>query len=114
MKPRVFVVQDQRVRRGVLLVSKFDLTPASVFGDLVFVLSPDARPYHAQSVIDEIHQNIRSITTKDHVLLVGNPVLIGWVTAIAAYYLKGNVRCLQWEQLKKSYIPVSGELFAFS
>lgn len=114
MKPRVFVVQDQRVRRGLDLVSKFDLTPAAVFGDLVFVLPPDAKPYHSQAVIEKIHDNLKTITTKDQVLLVGNPVLIGWVVAIAAYYLKGSVRCLQWEQSKKSYIPLQGELFGFS
>jgi hypothetical protein len=94
---RVFIVQDQQKRQDGELVSKFDFSTAERFGELVFVLGPSARPFPPnEEIVAELHEQLQDFGPDDYLLLVGNPCLIGWATAIAAHYSGGLVQQLQF------------------
>ena len=107
-KGRVFVVQKTMrwdAQKGEL-VPKFDLTPAERHGQIEYLLSPTASPFRPGALLDELHDKLSTITENDYLLLVGNPVLIGMVVAIATGYTDGNVRVLQWSGKHGEYIPI--------
>lgn len=105
---RVFVVQNQHRwdRDKQRFEPKFDLTPAEEFGELVYLLSPTAAPFRSEPIIEELREKLADFGPGDHLLLVGNPVLIGFATAIAAEANDGNVSLLQWSGKDQRYIAV--------
>lgn len=114
----VFVVQEQhRFDHSIgRLVPKFDLSPAEQHGRLVYLLSPTASPFSLGSVdtpgtvLAELMDKLQQFGDDDHLLLIGNPVLIGVATAIAADCNDGRVRLLQWSGKDRRYISVSASL----
>ena len=55
---------------------------------------------------------LKTITSEDFILPVGNPTLIGVTIALAADQLEGNVSVLQWLGKEKEYIPISAKLWS--
>lgn len=106
---RVYVVQNQHrwSRQEQGFEPKFDLSPAEQFGELVYLLSPTAAPFRPEPVIQELKEKLRDFTSDDHLLLVGNPCLIGFAVAIAAQYNSGSVSLLQWSGKDGRYIQVT-------
>jgi hypothetical protein len=88
------------------LEPKFNFEPATRFGEIRFLLSPSASPFSLGSVLADLKKNLSTFNNRDFLLLVGNPVLLGLATAIAADYNDGNVNLLQWSGAKRTYIPV--------
>ena len=106
----VYVIQKQQRfdhKRGEL-VPKFDLDTAREHGELFYLLSPSASPFKTDSVIDELHESLSEFQEGDHLLLVGNPVLIGLATAIAAS-LAPSLNFLQWSGTQQKYISIRAE-----
>lgn len=116
-EPRVFVVQNQHRwnRDKQAFEPKYDLDPARVFGDLTFLLSPTAAPFRPEPIVAELKEKLADFRDGDSLLLVGNPVLIGFAVAIAADANDGNVAVLQWSGKDQRYIRVEAtDLFTFS
>lgn len=109
----VYVVQDpRRYNRGTGEYEPvFDLTPAEEFGELRFLLSPTAAPFDAQSIVDDLRSGLEFFSSDDHLLLIGNPALIGMATAVAADINEGHVHFLQWHGRKRAYVEVEVHLF---
>lgn len=117
MKSRVFVVQNQHRwnREQQRFEPKFDLTAAEPYGELVYLLSPTAAPFRPDPVIAELREKLCDFGPDDHLLLVGNPVLIGFAVAIAADINDGDISLLQWSGKDQRYIAVEATgLFTFS
>lgn len=113
MAVTVYIVQDHRKYDKLTgqYVSVFDLSPAEEHGEFCYLLTPTASPFNPASIIPELHAGLRDFGDGDHLLLTGNPVLIGWATAIAADYNEGRVSVLQWSGKDRRYIPVSAQVF---
>jgi len=105
---RVFVVQNQHKwdREKQVFNPKFDLTPAESYGQLVYLLSPTAAPFRSAPIVAELRDKLKDFGADDHLLLVGNPVLIGFAVAIAASMNGGKVSLLQWSGKDQRYINV--------
>lgn len=106
---RVYAVQQQRLRQGGELVDKFDFTEARSYGEIIVMLQHSATPFDMPPVIKALHEHLQHITKDDWIILTGNPVLIGLAVAIAADYLDGCLRILQWSGSTDSYIPITLE-----
>lgn len=86
-----------------------DLSPATAYGELVFVLHEAQHPHRdPEAVLVSINEVMEeeSFTENDWLLLVGNPVLIALV-AVAATYYAPRLNLLQWDRGSGSYIPVT-------
>jgi hypothetical protein len=116
--PRVFVVQNQQKFDHSLgkLVPKFDLKPAEQHGELVYLLSPTAAPFSPDGPLSDIHSALHDYhSERDCLLLIGNPVLIGFAVTIAADKSEtGQVRLLQWSGKDRAYILVEASIFPFT
>ena len=111
---RVFVIQNVCWKNPTSgqWESKYDLTPAEQYGELVFLLEPDANPFNAAQVTAELMARLGDYGDDDHLLLIGNPALIGLAVATAAAYNDGKVRLLQCDR-RRRYIPVQADLPIF-
>lgn len=109
-KSRVFVVQNQHRSDPETgnMVPKFNLAPAAQYGELVYLLSPTAAPWRPDPLVEELSAKLADFTSADFLLLIGNPVLIGFATAIAAKANDGDINCLQWSGREQKYIVVRG------
>lgn len=107
---RVFVVQNPHHRVDGRLVPKFDLTPAEAHGELIFLLSPSARPFSPDHLIAELRTKLTDFCDNDSLLLIGNPVLIGLAVAIASRANKNRIGVLQWSGQERRYVRIDAHL----
>lgn len=107
----VYIVQKPLTKdEDGILVPRFDLSPAAEYGEREFLLGPNAKPFEPEAVARELHSRLRFYTADDYLLLIGNPILIGMASAIAAYYTDGKVNFLQWSGRHRKYLPVYASL----
>ena len=106
----VYIIQNQKTidRATGQLRDKFDFEPAKEFGEIVYLLSPSARPFNLKTIVEELHFKLRGFGDGDFLLLTGSPVFIGLAVAIAADFNGGNVTMLQWSGAKRTYYPIHG------
>lgn len=111
---RVFIIQ-RHYRRDRVSGERipFDVTPAEEFGELVYLLEDDANPHNPGPVIRRLMEALGDYSDDDFLLLIGNPCLIGWATALAAGYNDGRIRLLQYDRHNRRYIPVQSDLPLF-
>lgn len=104
----VYVVQNalHKDPRTGQLVPKFDYSPAEQFGEIVYLLNDQARPFILQPIIAELHEKLRDFSDSDYLLLTGNPTLLGLCFAIAADYNDGCIKVLQWHGRSGSYTAI--------
>ena len=108
----VYIIQNQQKKDHHTgeMVPRFDLTSAEQYGMFDFLLAPDAKPFNTEEVIRELHQKLQSFCAEDYLLLLGNPILIGLSSVIAAQY-SNSITFLQWSARDSEYIPVVAKIF---
>lgn len=94
------------------LKERFDLSAARRFGELVYLLSPTARPFNSAPIIKELQGKLEDFSADDYLLLLGNPCLIGWATALAVDASGGPIKLLQWDGRRRNYIEVQADVYA--
>lgn len=112
---RVFVVQDvKRVSyRTGGLESKYDLTRAKRFGELIYLVEGQVRTFSQSSVGDAYAQVLSGLVDfkeEDYLLLVGDPVLIGIACGVAMRSVS-KLKLLQWDKRRYDYevVEISSE-----
>lgn len=108
----VYVVQDPRRydKATGKYTRVFNITPAKEYGELVYLLTPTAAPWNTDSVIFDLWERLGSFGDDDYLLMIGNPILIGWATAIASEVNNGKVAALQWNGKERKYIEVRAQI----
>jgi hypothetical protein len=112
-----FDVREERVMSGPkVFITAYDPTKnlrgAAAFGTPTYLLKTtdvgDALPLY----IPELREKLKEIRPTDFLLLVGDPLLIATVAALAAYYCEGKVAMLKWDRQTREYFPVKLDLNA--
>lgn len=108
MTSRVFVVQRPAVRDRTTgeWLSKYDLTPAEAFGELVDVLPVGPTSWDAGVMTSQAERVLADFDDmSDHILAVGDPVAIAAVAIIAARFVEhgGGVSILKWDKRDQRY-----------
>lgn len=94
------------------LVPRFpSIYKAERWGEIEYILSPSANAFNPETVLGEIHDKLSGFNDNDHLLLIGNPALIGMVAAIASYYNDGNVKFLQWSGHHGEYTEIAVKIY---
>ena len=94
------------------LVPRFaSISKAEQWGKIVYILSPSAHPFNPELVLGDIHEKLFGFCDDDHLLLIGNPGLIGMSTAVAAHYNNGCVKFLQWSGRHNEYTEIQTKIF---
>lgn len=103
---RVFVVQQPAFfdREARKFVPKYDLSPASKHGRLVYLLGPGNifkdKLAQARTQLEAV---LKDFTADDSLLAVGDPVAIAMASVIAAQRTGGRVNVLKWDRIAGSY-----------
>lgn len=109
---RVFVVQEQ---------PHMNISPATDFGSIIYMIGPGEHAFNPTRVVsafrDCIEQN--KFTADDHLLLIGDPILIGCAVAIVDQWMQAEwaqagslsdtapkLRTLKWDRELRRYLPI--------
>jgi len=110
----VYVVQQQ-MRFDQLkkeLIPRFtSISKAERWGAIVYLLSPSAHPFNPELVLGDLHEKLSDFSDNDHLLLIGNPGLIGMATALASHYNEGKVKFLQWSGRHNEYTEIVAKIY---
>lgn len=110
----VYAIQQQMKfdQESKELVPRFpSVFKAEKWGRVEFLLSPSANPFNPDTVLGDLHSRLCRFNDNDHLLLIGNPGLIGMATAIAANYNDGNVKFLQWSGRHSEYTEIVAKIY---
>ena len=102
----VFAVQSPRQRVNGQIVPKYDLTPAEMFGPVVELLSPTAKPFNPDPIVEELYIKLENFGDDDFIICIGNPILLAMAVSVAQDCNEGRVKLLQWHGHKGEYTPV--------
>lgn len=100
-KPIVFVVQEQEGK---------NLLPATKYGEIDVLLPPGQIAFSSQPVIFALNHKLQFFQDMDYLLLIGDPVLIGLASSIAAKFNNGKVKYLKWDKQEKTYFPIETDI----
>ena len=85
-----------------------DFTPALAYGDIeILIGGGQYMPLTMQPVISEIKEKLKKFCNDDFLLLVGDPVLMGIATCVAAEINCGKINFLRWDRDTQRYIKMS-------
>ena len=87
------------------------ISKAERHGEIEYCLSPNEHPFNLESVLGALHESLSGFSDTDHLILVGNPILLGSASAIAAHYNEGRVKFLQWSAKQNDYIVIKAQIY---
>jgi hypothetical protein len=105
---RVFIVQRpaqyDRTKGG--WVNKYDLSPASEHGELVFLLRPgNIFKAKLDDALERLERELKDFSDADHLLAVGDPVAIAAAVMVASKRNGGKVSLLKFDRMTGRYDP---------
>jgi len=105
----VYIVQEpfklmvDKETQSQTAISQFNITPAEKYGELCVLFNPGPVALHPSGVIKTLENGLQHYSDTDFIVPIGDPVLIGVVTAIAAGYNNGRVKFLRWDKRAHKY-----------
>lgn len=105
---KVYVTQEtmHRDKDSGMMVPRFDVTPAAVYGDIEFLTPTKSVALLPAPTIRALKHKLRNFTDEDYILPTGDPVIIAMVTLVAAMMNTGRVKMLKWDRLAGAYITI--------
>lgn len=88
-------------------VPKFTLDPAKKFGGLRILLPYAPVPLAINPMIKKLKEGLRGFDNFDHILPIGDPLMIGFAVAIASANNCNRVRLLKWDRNNHCYKSIS-------
>lgn len=103
--PKVYVVQQHLHKDELgIVVPKYDLTPATEYGELVFCFGAGDMDYHnnPQGAVKRLRSVLKDITPDDFILPIGSTTLMCLTAAVAAEYT-ATLNFLYWSRKDGNY-----------
>jgi len=72
--------------------------------------NPKQIQVNSSRFVFSVEKKLKDFTSGDYLLLMGDPVLIGIVCAVAAKITNNNFKVLKWDRESAIYIPITIEL----
>jgi len=85
-----------------------DLSPARAFGEIVTLFPTGEQLIKPKPHIYEaLNQKLGDFDPEtDYLLLIGDPVMIGIVSAMIDRVTRGNFNVLKWDRINREYTPI--------
>jgi hypothetical protein len=111
-KSKVYVVQETTRKINGEWQRVHDLTPALAYGELSILVSKKRyMTINSQPIINEFKRKLQKFSDDDYLLLIGDPLLIGLATTIAAQMNRGRVNLLKWDRETTQYLMVPCDIY---
>lgn len=103
--PKVYVVQRAafKNRRTGEWEDKYDMSSATKFGNLVYLLPPGNIAKDMRETMARLNHRLSDWTIGDYLLAAGDPVAIAAAAMIATHYSRGDINLLKWDGVNKEY-----------
>jgi len=103
-KPTVYVLQELAGTRAGS--PKINIMSASKFGEFKFLLPVSQIIFSPGPLIFKLRGLLKNYTTKDYLLLTGDPAIIGVACSIVSEFTNGKYNLLKWDKQDKLYYPI--------
>jgi len=103
MRPTVFVIHEPTFPDGGRMV---DLRPASVHGNVEFILPAGRPPVDPEASLPQIRTALAKFTAQDFIVLLGELDLVAAAAVIASRASGGPVNFLKWDRRAGHYTPI--------
>ena len=108
--PTVYVIQEVAGTKAGN--PKINIIGASNYGDFKFLLPEFSQMIFSQGpLVYKLRQGLKNFTDKDHLLLTGDPALIGVACSIVSDITGGKYKLLKWDKQESKYYPISINLY---
>ena len=109
-EPIVYVIQE--LPGTSIGRPKFNIMGALKYGKLKVLLKENAQIVLSPGpVIFELRRLLKDYTSKDFLLLSGDPAIIGLACTIASDINNGKFNLLKWDRQEKVYFPLEINLY---
>jgi len=106
----VYVIQD--IPGTKVGTPKINIIGATQFGQLKVLLPENSQIILSPNyVITTLRQKLKEYTTKDYLLLTGDPAIIGVACSIVSDITNGKYNLLKWDKQERRYYPVEINLY---
>lgn len=89
----------------------FDITPATKYGDIEILAKHNHNMFASVPMVRFFRDKLSTFCDDDYILPVGDPVIIGTVTAIASDINNGRVNLLKWDKREHKYLPITIDVY---
>ncbi|MAJ22240.1 MAG: hypothetical protein CMI75_00430 [Candidatus Pelagibacter sp.] len=107
----VYVIQDiPGTKAGA---PKINIIGATQFGNLKVLLPENSQIILSPNyVITTLRQKLKDYTSRDYLLLTGDPAIIGVACSIVSDITNGKYNLLKWDKQERRYYPVEINLYS--
>jgi len=106
----VYVIQD--VPGSKMGTPKINIIGATQFGQLKVLLPENSQIILSPNyVITTLRSKLKDYTSKDYLLLTGDPAIIGVACSIVSDTTNGKYNLLKWDKQERRYYPVEIDLY---
>ena len=108
--PIVYVIQEIAGTKDGK--PKINILGAAEYGTFKFLLPELSQMIFSPGpLIFKLRQSLKEYTTKDFLLLTGDPAIIGVACSIVADITSGKFNLLKWDKQERKYYPIHINLF---
>ena len=91
---------------------KINIMSASKHGDFKFLLPEFSQIIFSPGpLIYKLRSLLKNYTTKDYLLLTGDPAIIGVTCSIVSDMTNGKYNLLKWDKQERQYYPIEINLY---
>ena len=106
----VYVIQD--IPGSKVGTPKINIIGATQFGNLKVCLPENSQIILSPTyVITTLRSKLKDYTSKDYLLLTGDPAIIGVACSIVSDMTNGKYNLLKWDKQERRYYPVAIDLY---
>ena len=91
---------------------KINIMGASEYGEFVFLLPELSQIIFSPGpLIFKLRKALKDFTSEDHLLLTGDPAIIGVACSIVSDMTNGKYNLLKWDKQERQYYPITINLY---
>ena len=108
--PVVYVIQEiPGTKDGK---PKINIMGAAEFGTFIFLLPELSQIIFSPGpLIYKLRQGLKNFKKEDHLLLTGDPAIIGVACSLVSDITSGNFKLLKWDKQERKYYPIEINLY---
>ena len=107
---KVYVIQH--IAGSQAGIPKINIIGAKEYGDFVFLLPEFSQMIFSPGpLIFKLRQGLKNFNKNDHLLLTGDPALIGVACSIVSDITNGKYKLLKWDKQERKYYPIEINLY---
>ena len=108
--PIVYVIQEIAGTKDGK--PKINILGAAEYGTFKFLLPELSQMIFSPGpLIFKLRKGLKDYTIEDHLLLTGDPAIIGVACSIVANITNGKFNLLKWDKQERKYYPIQVNLF---